>query len=83
MIDNYLFCDNIRKHIRKERVKNTKSCKNYKQKFYKKYRIYNIDDNNSSNKLFIDNIDFDIKKNINKKLAILFKENINKILKNI
>ncbi len=82
MIDNCLFRDNIRKYIRKERVKNTKSCKNYKQKSYKKYRVYNIDNNNLLDKFFVDNIDFDIEKSIDKKLIVLFKKNINKILKN-
>ncbi len=82
MIDNCLFRDSVRKYIREERVKNAKSCKNYIQKFYKKYRIYNTEDNKLLEKSFVDNIDFNIEKNIDKKLVVLFKKNINKILKN-
>jgi len=63
-------------------IKKTKIIKNNKQKFYKKYCVYNTKDNNLLKKYLLNNSNFNIKKNINKKLAILFKKNINKKFNN-
>ena len=51
-------------------------CKNYK------YCIFNIEDNSILRKFAISNNNLDIEENIDKKLAILFKKNINIILNN-
>jgi len=63
-------------------MKKTKIIKDNKRKFYKKYRIYNTKNNNLLKEFLLNNSNFNIKKNINKELATLFKENINKNFNN-
>jgi len=65
-----------------KKIKKTKITKNNKQKFYKKYCIYNIKNNNLLKEFLLNNSNFDIKKSINKEFATLFKKNVNKILDN-
>jgi len=60
-------------------IKKIKNIKNYKKRFYKKYCAYNVENNNLFKEFAFYNSNFDNKKNINKELATLFKENINKI----
>ncbi len=66
--------------IHLKNIKKTKNIKNNKRKFYKKYCVYNIKDNNLLNKSLLNSNSFNIKKSINKELVVLFKENINKNL---
>ncbi len=67
--------------MRKE-IKKIKNVKNYKRRFYKKHRAYNAKNNNLFKKFAFYNSDFDNKKSVDKELATLFKENVNKILNN-
>ena len=59
-----------------------RNVKNYKRKSYKKYRVYNIKDNNLFKKFALYNSDFDNKESVDKEFITLFKEDINKILNN-
>jgi len=65
-----------------KKIKKIKNIKNYKRRFYKKYRAYNIENNSLFKEFALYNSDFDNKKSVNKELATLFKEDINKILNN-
>ena len=78
MLKKYSFCINLCKYIKKKK----KIIKNNKQKFYKKYYIYKIKNNNLLKEFLFNNSNFNIKKNINKEFAILFKKNINKNFNN-
>jgi len=63
-------------------IKKIKNAKNYKRKSYKKYCAYNAKNNNLFKKFALYNNDFDNKKSIDKKFAMLFKKDISKILDN-
>jgi len=77
LLKKYSFCINLCKYIKKKKI-----IKNNKQKFYKKYYIYKIKNNNLLKEFLFNNSNFNIKKNINKEFAILFKKNINKNFNN-
>jgi len=68
--------------IYSKKMKKTKITKDNKRKFHKKHYIYNVKNNNLLKKNLLNNNDFNIKKNINKEFATLFKENGNKNFNN-
>ena len=63
-----------------KKIKKTKIIKNNKRKSYKKYCVYNTKNNSLSKKKLLNNNNFNIKKNINKELATLFKKMLIKFL---
>jgi len=65
-----------------KKIKKITNVKNYKRRFYKKHRAYNVENNNSFKKFAFYNNDFNNKKSVDKELATQFKENVNKILNN-